>query len=84
MNLAAANIAWSLLDASQSADVLELVLAIEQEDSAPYRSDLAEVEAFFSPAWISRAIGGRTPSGEDVRRAAEALEQLKRSGKREP
>ena len=28
--------------------------------------------------------GGRTPSGEDVRRAAEALEQLKRSGKREP
>lgn len=66
MNLAAANIAWSLLDASQSADVLELVLAIEQEDSAPYRSDLAEVEAFFSPAWISRAIGGRTPSGELV------------------
>lgn len=57
---------WQILDESQSSDVLRLVLAIEEADQAPYRSDLGEVEDFFSSVWISRVLGGRAPSGELV------------------
>lgn len=64
MNVEAADIEWTLLSDADADEVLRLVLAIEQADSAPYRSNLDEVEDFFSPGWISRAIGGRTPSGD--------------------
>lgn len=62
----AESVKWQILDESQSSDVLRLVLAIEEADGAPYRSDLGEVEDFFSPVWISRVLGGRAPSGELV------------------
>lgn len=62
----AESVEWQILDESQSRDVLHLVLAIEEADGAPYRSDLGEVEDFFSPVWISRVLGGRAPSGELV------------------
>ena len=58
------NVNWTLLDSTASDEVLRLVLAIEQADSAPYRSDLGEVEDFFAPGWVTRAIGGRTMTGE--------------------
>lgn len=62
----AESIEWTILDESQSSDVLRLVLAIEEADRAPYRSDLGEVEDFFSTAWISRVLGGRASNGELV------------------
>ncbi|MBR5951385.1 MAG: GNAT family N-acetyltransferase [Actinomycetaceae bacterium] len=57
-------IQWTILRENRAQDVLSLVLAIEEADRAPYRSDLGEVEEFFSDVWITRLFGGRAPNGE--------------------
>ncbi|MBP3223018.1 MAG: GNAT family N-acetyltransferase [Actinomycetaceae bacterium] len=56
-------IQWVMLDDSYSDEILDLVVSIEKEDGAPYRSALNEVKSFFSDVWMTRAIGGRTSDG---------------------